>query len=104
MFVAALAEAVYFVEKNPEKAKASVAKALKVKDEDVLQSSYDAYAMKLVNRRLVVPINAVSESVEVAREAGTKVTKKATDLVDNSFAENLGKTGFLKELWGGEVP
>jgi NitT/TauT family transport system substrate-binding protein len=103
-FVAALAEAVYFVEANPEKAKASVAKALKVKDEDVLQSSYDAYAKKLINRRLVVPVNAVSESVDVAREAGTKVTKRATDLFDNSFAENLDKTGFLKELWGGNVP
>jgi NitT/TauT family transport system substrate-binding protein len=103
-FVAALAEAVYFVEANPEKAKASVAKALKVQDEDVLQSSYDAYAKKLINRRLVVPINAVSESVDVAREAGTKVTKKATDLFDNSFADNLEKTGFLRELWGGKIP
>ena len=36
-FVAGLAEAVYSVEANPEKTKASVAKALKVKDEDVLQ-------------------------------------------------------------------
>jgi hypothetical protein len=51
-----------------------------------------------------VPINAVSESVDVAREAGTKVTKKATDLFDNSFADNLDKTGFLKELWDGNVP
>ncbi len=35
-FVAGLAEAVYSVEANPEKTKASVAKALKIKDEDVL--------------------------------------------------------------------
>jgi NitT/TauT family transport system substrate-binding protein len=103
-FVAALAEAVKFVEDNPEKAKASVAKALKVKDDDVLQSSYDAYAKKLINRRLVVPGNAVNESVDVAREAGTKIAKKPTDLVDNSFAENLEKSGFLKDLWGGKVP
>ena len=66
--------------------------------------AYDAYAKKLINRRLVVPIKAVSESVDVAREAGTKVTKKATDLFDNSFADNLDKTGFLKELWDGNVP
>lgn len=100
-FVAALAETVHFVEVNPEKAKASVAKALRVKDEDVLQSSYDAYAKKLINRRLIVPVRAVAESVEVAKEAGTKVTKKPTELFDNSFAENLEKTGFLRELWGG---
>jgi hypothetical protein len=57
-----------------------------------------------VNRRLVVPLNAVADSIDVAREAGTKVTKKANEIVDNSFAENLDKSGFLKELWGGRLP
>jgi NitT/TauT family transport system substrate-binding protein len=103
-FVAALAESVKFVEDNPEKAKASVAKILRVQDEDVLQSSYEAYAKKHVNRRIIVPLNAVADSVEVARESGTKVTKKANELVDNSFADNLEKSGFLKELWGGRLP
>ena len=102
--VAALAEAVKFVEDNPEKAKASVAKILRVQDEDVLQSSYDAYAKKHVNRRLVVPLNAVVESIDVAREAGAKITRKANEIVDNSFAENLEKSGFLKELWDGKLP
>ena len=103
-FVAAIAESVRLVEDNPEKAKAAVAKALKVNDEAVLQSSYDAYAKRHINRRLVVPANAVAESVEVARENGFKVTKRAPDLIDGSFVENLDKTGFLKELWGGNVP
>jgi NitT/TauT family transport system substrate-binding protein len=103
-FVAALAESVKFVEDNPEKAKASVAKILRVQDEDVLQSSYEAYARKHVNRRMIVPLNAVAESIDVARESGTKVIKKANDIVDNSFAENLEKSGFLKELWGGKIP
>jgi NitT/TauT family transport system substrate-binding protein len=103
-FVAALAETVKFVEENPAKAKAAVAKALKVNDEAVLQSSYEAYAKKLINRRLIVPAAAVADSVEVAREAGTKVTKKATDLFDNAFAENLDKSGYMKELWGANIP
>ena len=90
-----------FVEDKPEKAKASVSKILRVKDDDVLQSSYDAYAKNHVNRRVVVPLNAVADSVEVAREAGGKITKKAQDFVDNSFAEHLERSGFLKELWGG---
>ena len=81
-----------------------MAKILRVQDEDVLQSSYDAYAKKHVNRRLIVPLNAVVDSVDVAREAGTKVTKKANDIVDNRFAEHLEKSGFLKELWGGRLP
>jgi NitT/TauT family transport system substrate-binding protein len=103
-FVAAIAESVRLVEDNPEKAKAAVAKALQVNDEAVLQSSYDAYAKRHINRRLVVPAAAVAESVEVARENGFKVTKRAADLIDGSFVDNLDKSGFLKDLWGGNVP
>ena len=42
--------------------------------------------------------------IEVAREQGTNVRKKAAEVIDNSFAENLEKSGLLKEIWGGEVP
>ena len=55
--VAALAEAVYFVEKNPDKAKAAVAKAMRVKDEEALQTSYNVYAREIVDRTMVVPGN-----------------------------------------------
>ena len=102
--VAALAEAVQFAEANPDKAKAAVAKALRVNDDGVLQSSYEAYAKRHVNRRVIVPTNAVADSIEMTREAGLKTTKKTHEIVDNSFAENLEKSGFLKELWGGKLP
>lgn len=103
-WVAVLAEAIYFVEKNPDKGKAAVSKALRLNDPDALQSAYDAYARMLVNRRLVVPESTVAGVVEFAREQGTNVRKKAAEIIDNGFAENLEKSGFLKELWGGEVP
>jgi len=102
--VAAMADAIHFVEKNPEKAKASVAKILKLNDPEALQSAYNAYAKSLVNRRITVPANAVAEAVEIAREAGTNVKRRPADLFDNTFAENLDKSGFLKEIWGGDVP
>ena len=35
--------------------------------------------------------------IEVAREQGTTVREKATEIIDNTFAENLDKSGFLKE-------
>jgi hypothetical protein len=68
-----------------------------------LQSAYDAYARLLVNRRLTVPENTVAGIIEVAREQGTNVRKNAQEVVDNSYAENLEKSGFLKELWGTEL-
>lgn len=102
-WVAALAEAIQFVEKNPEKAKAAVSKALKLNDTDALQSAYDAYAKLLVNRRLIVPEQTVAGVIEVAREQGTNIRRKSGEIVDNRFAEDLEKSAFLKELWGAEL-
>jgi NitT/TauT family transport system substrate-binding protein len=99
---AALAETVYFVEKNPEKAKAAIAKAMRVKDEEALQSSYNVYAKEIVDRTMIVPAKSISEAVEIARETGTIVRRKPEELYDNSFVTNLEKSGFLKELWGSE--
>jgi len=103
-FIAAMAEAVHFVEKNPEKAKASVAKVLALKDPESAQSAYDAYAKQLVNRRVTVPAARVSEATEDARHVGANVRRKPAETYDNSFAENLDKSGFLKEIWGAEMP
>ena len=101
--VAALAESVYFVEKNPDKAKAAIAKAMRVKDEEALQSSYNVYAKEIVDRTMIVPAKSVGEAVEIARETGTVVRRKPEELYDNSFVNNLEKSGFLKELWGNET-
>src|ERR1043165_855115 len=102
-WVAALAESIQFVEKNPDKAKAAVSKALKLNDADALQSAYDAYAKLLVNRRLIVPEQTVAGVIEVAREQGTNIRRKSAEIVDNRFAEDLEKSGFLKELWGADL-
>ena len=53
---------------------------------------------------MIVPTNAVAEAVQIAREAGTNIRKKPEDLYDNSFVENLEKSGFLREIWGSSVP
>jgi NitT/TauT family transport system substrate-binding protein len=102
-FVAAMAESVHYVEKNPDKAKASLSKVLKISESEILQSAYDAYAVSLINRSMLVPANALVEAVELARDTGTVVRKKPAELFDNGFAEQLSKSGFLKELWGGEL-
>jgi NitT/TauT family transport system substrate-binding protein len=102
-WVVALAEAISFVEKNPDKAKAAVSKQLRLTDPDALQSAYDAYARLLVNRRMVVPENTVAGVIDFAREQGTNVRKKAQEILDNTYAENLEKSGFLRELWGADL-
>jgi NitT/TauT family transport system substrate-binding protein len=100
--VAAFAEIVYFVEKNPDKAKASIAKAMRTKDPEALQSAYDVYAREILDRTMVVPGKAVAEAVELARESGTTIRRKPEQIYDNSYVNNLEKSGFLKEIWGNE--
>jgi ABC-type nitrate/sulfonate/bicarbonate transport system substrate-binding protein len=100
--VAAFAEVIYFVEKNPEKAKASVAKAMRTKDPEALQSAYDVYAKEILDRTMVVPGKAVAEAVDLARELGAPVRRKPEEIYDNSFVNKLEKSGFLKEIWGSE--
>src|SRR5919109_704785 len=100
--VAAFAEIVHFVEKNPDKAKASIAKAMRTKDPEALQSAYDVYAREIVDRTMIVPGKAVSDAIEIARESGTVVRRKPEEIYDNSFVNNLEKSGLLKEVWAGE--
>lgn len=101
--VAGFAEAINFVEKNPAKAKASISKAMRVKDEEALQVSYNVYTRDIVDRRMTVPGPAVAESIELARSLGTQVKRKPDEIYDNSFVNSLEKSGFLKELWGSEL-
>jgi NitT/TauT family transport system substrate-binding protein len=98
--VAAFAEAISFADKNPAKAKAAIAKIMRVKDEEALQVSYNVYTKDIVDRRMIVPANAVADSVELLRTLGTPIKRKAEDLYENSFVNNLEKSGFQKELWG----
>jgi NitT/TauT family transport system substrate-binding protein len=99
--VAAFAESMQFVEKNPEKAKAAISKTMRIKDEEALRVSYNVYTREIVDHRMIVPQNAVAEAVELARASiGAQVRHKPEEIFDNSFVNNLEKSGFLKELWG----
>lgn len=99
-FVAAMSETIYFVEKNPERATQSLGKTLNINDAEVLQSAYQAYARNMVNRRMTVPGKTVAAAVEMAREEVPQLRRKPEELYDNSFTDNLVKSGFLKDLWG----
>ena len=97
--VAAFAEAIHFVDKNPGKTKAAIAKIMRTKDEEALQVSYNVYTKDIVDRRMIVPGQAVSDSVDLLRSLGTPIKRKAEDIYDNTFVNNLEKSGFQRELW-----
>jgi ABC-type nitrate/sulfonate/bicarbonate transport system substrate-binding protein len=101
--VAAFAEAIFFMEKNPGKGKIAIAQALRIKDEEALRVSYNVYAKEIVDRRMIVPAAAVADSVELVRPSGIHIRKRPEEIYDNTFVNNLEKSGFLKELWGSEL-
>jgi NitT/TauT family transport system substrate-binding protein len=98
--VAAFAEAIHFVDNNPRKTKAVISKVMRVKDNEALEVAYNVYTKDIVDRRMIVPSTAVAESVELHRRLGSPVKRKAEELYDNSFVNNLEKSGFQRELWG----
>ena len=97
--VAAFAEAIHFVDKNPGKTKSAIAKIMRTKDEEALQVSYNVYTKDIVDRRMIVPGQAVSDSVDLLRSLGTPIKRKTEEIYDNTFVHNLEKSGFQKELW-----
>jgi ABC-type nitrate/sulfonate/bicarbonate transport system substrate-binding protein len=97
--VAAFAEAIHFVDKNPGKTKAAIAKIMRTKDEEALKVSYNVYTKDIVDRRMIVPGQAVSDSVDLLRALGTPIKRRTEDIYDNTFVHNLEKSGFQRELW-----
>ncbi|MET0502656.1 MAG: ABC transporter substrate-binding protein [Candidatus Binatia bacterium] len=102
--VATFAEAIQFMERHPNKGRIAIGRAMRLKDEEVLRVAYNVYAKEIVDRRMIVPPAAVAESVEQLRAAGAQIRKRPEEIYDNSFVNNLEKSGFLKELWGDEPP
>jgi ABC-type nitrate/sulfonate/bicarbonate transport system substrate-binding protein len=104
-FVAAIAEAVHYTEKQPAAARQVLRKVLDLDDSEALDSAYQAYAVKHVNRRLALPLDAVLAGIEDARATGTPVAVRgAEDITINTFAEELERSGFLTQLWGADLP
>ena len=98
--VAAFAEAIHYVDKNPIKTKSAIAKIMRTKDNEALQVSYNVYTKDIVDRRMIVPGQAVNDSLELYRSLGISIKRKAEDIYDNSFVNHLEKSGFQRELWG----
>jgi NitT/TauT family transport system substrate-binding protein len=99
-FLAAMGEAVAFTERNPALARQALRKMLDVEDPDVLDAAYDAYARKLVNRGLRIPLDAIAANIEDARASGTNViVGGADDIATNAFIDELARRGLFDYLY-----
>jgi NitT/TauT family transport system substrate-binding protein len=104
-FVAAMAESVYYIDQHKADTEQSISKQLNINDQAALESAYQAYAVEYVNRSVDIPMAAVQDSIEFAREQGTMIARpKAEQIVDSRFAADLQSSGFLERLWGRPIP
>jgi NitT/TauT family transport system substrate-binding protein len=104
-FVAAMAESVQYVETHKAESERALARELKLEDAESLESAYTAYAERFVNRGMDVPLRAVQESIDYARQQGTRIQRpRAEDIVDTRFTTELRESGFLQSLWGRPIP
>ena len=104
-FMAAMAESIYYAEANKAETERALANELKLEDAEALESAYKAYAQDYVNRGMDISLTAVQDSIEYARQQGTKIQYgKAEEFVDNSFVNQLRESGFLAALWGRPIP
>jgi ABC-type nitrate/sulfonate/bicarbonate transport system substrate-binding protein len=104
-FVAAMADSVYYIDQHKEDTEQSIAKQLNITDPAALESAYRAYAEDYVNRSVDIPMAAVQDSIDFAREQGTNIVRGTADqIVDQRYAADLQRSGFLQNLWGRPVP
>jgi NitT/TauT family transport system substrate-binding protein len=98
-FLKAIAEGVVLSKKDPAVAKKSISKYAKIADPATLDGTYDAFAPYWAMSLAVRP-EAVRAQFDYLDEKEFPNAKNADpkNFYDNSFVENLTKSGFLKNL------
>ena len=98
-FLKAIAEGVVLAKKDPTTAKKAIAKYAKIDDTPTLDGTYDAFAPYWAMSLAVRP-EAVKGQFEYIDEKEFPAVKNADpkDFYDNSFVDDLAKSGFLAGL------
>jgi NitT/TauT family transport system substrate-binding protein len=98
-FIKAIAEGVVLSKKDPAVAKKAISKYAKIVDPPTLDGTYDAFAPYWAMSLAVRP-EAVRAQFDYLDQKEFPNAKNADpkDFYDNSFVDNLSKSGFLKNL------
>lgn len=98
-FLKAIAEGVLLAKRDPSVAKKAIAKYAKIDDPKMLDGTYDAFAPYWDDSLKVRPevIRAQFDYLDEKEFPGARNTDPR-EFFDNSFVENLEKSGFFKEI------
>ena len=98
-FSKAMAEGVILTKRDSAQAKRAIGKFVKIDDHNILDASYDAYA-PYIETKLAVRDQVIREELGYLDLKEFPQAKNANprDFFDNSFVENLEKSGFFATI------
>jgi len=98
-FSKAMAEGVVLARKESTVAKSAIGKYLKIDDPKMLDASYDGYA-PYIETNLAVRDQVIRAELDYLSEKEFPQAKSANakEFFDNSFVENLDRSGFLATI------
>jgi NitT/TauT family transport system substrate-binding protein len=71
-----------------------------ISDEETLAYTYDLFSKKIVRKVPTISTNSVENALKLLGETMPKAReRKASEFIDNSYMEELERTGFIKTLW-----
>lgn len=102
-FIAGIAEAIAYIRRRPDEAKAVLEKYTRVADAQILQHTYDSDTrfMEPVPRPFIEGTRTVLEQLGVT---GRPADQFVAEFIDERFLKQIVDEGVLKQLYPGGVP
>src|SRR3972149_2237857 len=101
-FMLAMAEASKFLHTDKEFTYKVLAKQLRVEDRKVLDAAYNA-EIKVLEQRWEIKPEALQAILEEVAQIDPRAKKvKPQDLIDYRYLDDMDKSGFFDQLWGGK--
>jgi NitT/TauT family transport system substrate-binding protein len=101
-FVRAMAEAAKIMHTDKEFTFKVLQKYLRVDDRSLLESSYNV-EIKALEPRLAIKLEGIQSTLdEIAPTEPRAKTVKPQEMVDTRYLDEMEKSGFFDQLWGGK--
>jgi NitT/TauT family transport system substrate-binding protein len=98
-FLKSFAEGIHYAVTRKEDTKKIMAKYLKIRDPEILESTYQSY-LQATDRKLYPNVDGMRTALdEVAKRVPAAKNRKPEEFINTRFLDELDKEGFLKQLY-----
>jgi ABC-type nitrate/sulfonate/bicarbonate transport system substrate-binding protein len=98
-FLKAFAEGIHYAAARKEDTKKIMAKYLKIRDPEILESTYQSY-LQATDRKLYPNVDGMRTALdEVAKRVPAAKNRKPEEFINTRFLDELDKEGFFKQVY-----